>query len=147
MDHEGFGMGQGDCTNFLLIARSLAQLETNSCPSSYYERISGLSACIQSLRLSFSLISFLLYSPIRMAITQVGQLRVRALIRPQRMSLFNLHTESSLNIRVARANPSNIAHTAASGGVAAFLVSAVIAHSHCETCAKEKGCGVDGVGR
>jgi hypothetical protein len=63
------------------------------------------------------------------------------------MSLFNLHTESSLNIRVARANPSNIAHTAASGGVAAFLVSAVIAHSHCETCAKEKGCGVDGVGR
>jgi hypothetical protein len=58
MDHEGFGMGQGDCTNFLLIARSLAQLETNSCPSSYYERISGLSACIQLLRLSFSLIYF-----------------------------------------------------------------------------------------
>lgn len=63
------------------------------------------------------------------------------------MSLFNLHTESSLNIRVAEANPSNIAHAAASGGVVAFLVSAVIAHSHCETCAKEKGCGVDGVGR
>jgi hypothetical protein len=82
-----------------------------------------------------------------MAIAQVGQLRVRALNRPQRISLFNLHTESSLNIRVARANPSNIAHTAASGGVAAFLVSAVIAHSHCETCAKEKGCGVDGIGR
>ena len=103
MGHEGFGMGQGDCTNFLLIARSLAQLETNSCPSSYYERISGLSACLQFLRLSFSLISFLLYLPIRMAIAQVGRLRVRALNRPQRMSLFNLHTESSLNIRVARA--------------------------------------------
>jgi hypothetical protein len=63
------------------------------------------------------------------------------------MSLFDLHTESSLNIRVARGNPSNITHTAASGGVAAFLVSTAIAHSHCETCAKEKGCGVDGVGR